>query len=226
MKATAPHPESAREVQAVLEAERAGTPFLLYRDAARALVVLPLPESSERLTVGRRSKSDVPLPWDDAVSRGHAVMERIGRDWALVDDGISRNGTYVNGERLRGRRRLDDRDALRFGSTLAVFRCPPQASSAAVTRPDDAALTLEQLTAMQRKVLVALCRPYRDGGVFITPATNQEIARELVLSVEAVKTHMRGIFHRFDVEDLPQNRKRARVVELAFRWGLVTGRDS
>jgi FHA domain len=225
MEATAPHPESARELQAVLEAERAGTPFLLYRDAGRALVVQPLPEDSQRLTIGRRSQSDVPLPWDDAVSRGHAVMERIGSDWSLVDDGISRNGTYVNGDRLRGRRRLNDRDALRFGSTPAVFRCPPQASSAAVTRPADEAPTPDQLTTMQRKVLVALCRPYRNRGVFTTPATNQEIARELVLSVEAVKTHMRGIFHRLDVDDLPQNRKRARVVELAFQWGLVTERD-
>ena len=36
-----------------------------------------------------------------------------------MDDGLSRNGTFVNGERLSGRRRLTDGDTLRFGGTTA-----------------------------------------------------------------------------------------------------------
>jgi predicted ArsR family transcriptional regulator len=59
----------------------------------------------------------------------------------------------------------------------------------------------------QRRVLVALCRPYKDGGAFATPATNQAIAAELHLSVDAVKTHMRALFEKLGVEDLPQNKK-------------------
>ena len=46
-----------------------------------------------------------------------------------------------------------------------------------------------------------------------------------MLSVEAVKTHLRTLFQRFGVEDLPQNAKRARLVELAFETGVVVPRD-
>ena len=46
------------------------------------------------------------LGWDTEVSRLHAQVEPVGSDWIVVDDGLSRNGTYVNGERVNGRRRL------------------------------------------------------------------------------------------------------------------------
>ena len=44
---------------------------------------------------------------------------------------------------------------------------------------------------------------------------------ELVLSVEAVKTHMRALFDKFEVEDLPHNQKRTRLAELALQAGVV-----
>ncbi len=48
-----------------------------------------------------------------------------------------------------------------------------------------------RMTAAQHAVLVALCRPYADGGSpWSTPATNHEIAEHLSLSVDAVKTHL------------------------------------
>jgi DNA-binding NarL/FixJ family response regulator len=74
-------------------------------------------------------------------------------------------------------------------------------------------------------VLVALCRPFRDGGAFASPASNQQIAEELCVSTEAVKTQIRALFQRLAVEDLPQNRKRVRLVELAFHHGLVAPQD-
>ena len=53
------------------------------------------------------------------------------------------------------------------------------------------------LSETQRRVLVALCRPFRDGSAFATPATNQEIAAEVFLGVDAVKTHLRALFAKF-----------------------------
>ena len=47
----------------------------------------------------------------------------------------------------------------------------------------------------------------------------------MFLSVDAVKTHLRTLFQRFEIGDLPQNQKRARLVECAFQWGLVSERD-
>jgi pSer/pThr/pTyr-binding forkhead associated (FHA) protein len=58
------------------------------------------------VTIGRRATNDIPLPWDGDVSRVHAELACIGGDWIVCDEGMSHNGTFVNGERVRGRRRL------------------------------------------------------------------------------------------------------------------------
>jgi len=39
--------------------------------------------------------------------------------------------------------------------------------------------------------------------------------------VDAVKTHLRVLFHKFGIENLPQNQKRARLAEIALELGLV-----
>ena len=54
----------------------------------------------------------------------HAELERVGESWAVADDGLSRNGSYVNGKRVRGRQRLEEGDELRLGGTRMVFRSP------------------------------------------------------------------------------------------------------
>jgi DNA-binding NarL/FixJ family response regulator len=74
-------------------------------------------------------------------------------------------------------------------------------------------------------VLVALCRPFKESSGYATPATNQQIADELFLSIDAIKTHLRALFAKFGIEDLPQNQKRIRLVELALKSGVVTPRD-
>ena len=43
--------------------------------------------------------------------------------------------------------------------------------------------------------------------------------------MDAVKTHLRTLFHKFHIEDLPQNQKRAKLVERAFALGIVSRRD-
>jgi len=40
----------------------------------------------------------------------------------LADDGLSSNGTFVNGQRIVARRRLTDGDAIRVGATVILFR--------------------------------------------------------------------------------------------------------
>ena len=112
---------SPAAVTARLDAERRGVPFLLYRDGGGTQVVLAL---AGPVTVGRRAERDVALPWDTEVSRLHAQLEPVGSDWIVVDDGLSRNGTFVNGERVTSRRRLLDGDQLRVGSTTIRFRAP------------------------------------------------------------------------------------------------------
>src|SRR3954451_7960024 len=130
-------------------------PFLLYRDGAGGQVVLQLDGERERLTIGRREGSDVALPWDVQVSRLHAELVRMGSEWVLCDDGVSHNGTFVNGERVRGRRRLRGGDAISLGDTVIAF-CAPESASAAPTTPRSAPMPPVVLTASQRRVLAAL----------------------------------------------------------------------
>jgi pSer/pThr/pTyr-binding forkhead associated (FHA) protein len=215
-----PRPVTTAESRAVFHAERDGVPFLVFRDLDGEQQLVRLPPERATLAIGRNSAADVCLAWDDEVSGLHAQLEQVAGEYALVDDGLSRNGSYVNGERVHGRRRLRDDDMLRFGHTVVLFR-NPEAAARDVTRVAEKVLTSAELSAQQRKVLVALCRPFRDGIAFSTPPTNQQIADELFLSVDAVKLHLRALFEKFEVEDLPQNKKRLALVERALQSGLI-----
>jgi pSer/pThr/pTyr-binding forkhead associated (FHA) protein len=220
---TGRHASTPVELKQRLEAERRGTPFLLYRDAAGRQQIVELDENAQRVTIGRRPENDVALPWDAEVSRVHAQLEPVGREWSLIDDGISRNGSYVNGERLDRRHLLRDGDRLCFGETPVLFRAPQQAESMS-TAAVSGGIGDVRLTESERRVLVALCRPLADSA-YATPATNREIAEEVHLSVDAVKAHLRVIFERLGLGDLPQNQKRARLAALALVNGLVKQHD-
>ena len=219
-----PQAATASELKAQIEAEREGLPFLIFRDGDEHHQILVLDDQAERLSIGRRSSADVALTWDEGVSRLHAELRRHGEDWTLVDDGLSMNGSFVNGEPVRGQRRLHDGDALRLGDAVLVFRRPTEAESLG-TAPMADLHRIVSLSETQRKVLIALCRPFKNSTSFVTPATNDEIAGELYLSVDAVKKHMRALFEKFGVEHLPQNEKRARLVERAFAGGLISERE-
>jgi pSer/pThr/pTyr-binding forkhead associated (FHA) protein len=219
-----PRAASAPELKAQIEAERVGRPFLVFRDGQDRQQIVPVEPGAAELWVGRGESADVRLGWDEEVSALHAQISVVRDECTLVDDGLSRNGSYVNEKRVHGRRHLRDGDTLRFGRTAVLYRRPgdgvPEATAIASDVP--AAATV---SPAQRKVLVALCRPYKDGGGFATPSTNQEIGAELHLSVDAVKTHMRALFEKLGVADLPQNQKRVALVERALQSGVVTTRD-
>lgn len=219
----APHARSAVELKRIIEAERAGLPFLLWRDASGTQQIFTLADG-DQVTVGRRSTSDLALTGDREVSRVHALIELIGGDWTVAEDGLSRNGTFVNGQRISQHRRLVDGDVIVIGTTVIEFRAASE-STTAVTSPGAYLQKAQGLTETQRKVLIALCRPYKSASAYATPASNQQISGEVFLGVDAVKHHLRILFQRFEIGDLPQNQKRARLVECAFQWGLVTERD-
>src|SRR4051812_14180597 len=103
-------------------------PVISWRGPDGAEMQLDLSVTPTPVTIGRREDSDLPLPWDSRVSRLHARLDRLGADWTVRDDGLSTNGTWVNGERIRGSRRLLDGDTVRVGGTDLVVR--------AASRPD------------------------------------------------------------------------------------------
>lgn len=211
---------SAAELQRIVAAERAGEPFLIWRDFAGVQQLLAL-DGKSQATVGRRSSNDVVLANDGEVSRTHAVLDLIGGDWTVADDGLSRNGTFLRGARITHRRRLNDGDVLRFGQTVVEYHRPGQSASA-VTAAGSADVLVEQISDAQQRILTALCRPCLRAGEVAIPATNAEIAAELFLGVDAVKKHLRSLYARFALAEFPQNQKRARLAQTAIEQGLVS----
>jgi hypothetical protein len=211
---------SATELQALIHAARTGRPFLFMRDEAGSHQLLML--DSERLVIGRAPGSDLEISWDPRVSGVHAYLELRGSRWVIEDDGLSRNGTYINGDRLHGQRTLRDGDVIGVGDTAIGFRHPePEPVLATVSVPTVEAL---EVSDAQRRVLVALCRPLLGEGL-TGPATNEQIAGELVLSLSAVKGHLRVLFGRFGLDEVPQNQKRLILAERALATSVVRPPD-
>jgi hypothetical protein len=219
-----PRPLTPVELQAVIHAERRAESFLMYRDAEGRLQTVAL---SGEFTVGRNAEAALSIHWDDQVSGLHAELKELGGELTLVDDGLSRNGSYVNGQRVHGRRRLYDGDRLQFGRTVVLVRRPIGGEHSATAVAIHAVpTTAVELSARQREVLTALCRPLLGGDPFAAPASNRQIAEELFLSIPAVKLHLRALFDKFGVGDLPQNEKRLALVGRARASGLVPDRET
>lgn len=77
--------------------------------------------TGERVSVGRLQSCGIRLS-DANVSREHAVFVREGAGWA-IEDLDSRNGTYLNGERVAAER-LRDGDVVSIGASELVFHEP------------------------------------------------------------------------------------------------------
>ena len=204
------HSASPAELRERIEAERGGRPFLVLRDGDGAQRILHLEDDATRISVGRAPGNELSLHWDTEVSRLHAELEQIAGEWTISDDGLSRNGTFVNGSRVYGRKPLHDRDRLCCGETALVFRAPADPDNGASTARAPGKGSGVPLSETQRKILIALCRPVHES-TSATPATNRQIADEVFLSVDAVKAHLRVLFDRFGAGELAQNEKRARL---------------
>ena len=216
------HRATPAELQERNAAERRGRPFLLLRDGDGAQRIVDLGAAPERLVVGRGASSDVALPWDGEVSRVHASLERLGDEWTFVDDGSSRNGSFIDGTRVHGRRRLRDGDLIVVGRTGLVFRSPTGRESLRTATSEQR--VVPKVSGAQLRVLTALCRPYAEGA-FAVPASNRQIADELVIGLETVKSHMSALFEAFGLGDLPQHQKRATLAQRALQLGVVPPPD-
>ena len=85
-----------------------------------AAVSLPFPVSDEPLVLGRSAAgTGIRLP-DDRLSRNHATITLTAGGWEIRDEG-SRNGTFVDGERIEGRVVLaSPPQVIRLADTLLV----------------------------------------------------------------------------------------------------------
>ena len=175
----------------------------------------------DRVTVGADRSNGVWIADDATVSGLHAVLESYGSGWAVRDLG-SRNGTYLNGERVLAERTLHDGDELRLGSTRLVFR--DRAKAGVGRRGRTAALGGEprpEVTRRERDVLVALCRPLASSDPFPQPASIRAIATELVVTEAAIKQHLVHLYDKFGLDRQSETR-RVRLANEVILRGVLT----
>lgn len=134
----------------------------------------------------------------------------------MTDLGSS-NGTWVNGERIWSSRRLRHGDEIRLGQTRLIFRDPVSAVGVRTEVED----VPPSITARERDVLVALCRPLLDRDMFTEPASTRAIAEELVITQAAVKQHLANLYDKFGVAADDSNR-RSRLANEALRRGALS----
>lgn len=210
------------ELEARRAAERIGAPFLIYRDDEGRQHIYSLAERIQSITLGRREEADISIPWDPEMSRLHAELELRAGEWTVCDDGFSQNGTWVNGMRLVGRRRLADGDLLRVGRTIFAYCVPPGPAGLGPTLVPGELSATPRFSEQQQRVLQALCRPLFSDGEGINPATDEEVAEATGIPLEAVASELDHLGRAMGLEDMPHADERAEIALLAMRSGLVS----
>src|SRR5262245_7355855 len=179
-------PEEQEERQAALDR---GVPFLLFRDGDGRQRIFNLEALADSSTVGRRYEADISLPWDPEASRLHAELSYRAGEWTIVDDGWSQNGTWVNGLRLAGRRRLADGDLVKIGRTIMGFH-QPGVNGPGPTMVEGELSATPRLSEQQQRLLRPLCKPLFADGDGFNPASDLEVADATGIAPEVVSQEL------------------------------------
>ncbi|HEY7483377.1 MAG TPA: FHA domain-containing protein [Streptosporangiaceae bacterium] len=185
-------------------------PFIRIEDSGMVLPLRP-----DVTTIGRGRGVDIRLD-DPSVSRLHAEIVRRGPYVYIVDMGLSRNGTRVNGRPI-ARRVLEDGDVVSFGTA----RCRMGGIPREDVDPDVEVrrAVAPELTRREVDVLTSLCRPALSDEAFVAPATAREIAQDLVVTEAAVKQHLLRLYQKFRIPEGPN--RRTRLANEVIAMGLV-----
>lgn len=210
-------PEEIEERRAALER---GEPFLMFRDGDGRQRIVMLAETAAPITVGRRFEADISLPWDPEASRLHAELAYRAGEWTICDDGWSQNGTWVNGLRLAGRRRLADGDLVKIGRTILGFHQPGVEGPGPTMVQGELSAT-PRFSEQQQRILRALCKPLFADGDGFNPSSDLEVSDATGIAVEVVTQELDLLARLFGLEDMPRPERRAEVALLAVRSGLV-----
>lgn len=173
----------------------------LHDGAQRHLLVLDqLPAR-----IGRSPECEVRLPAAPTVSRVHAVITATAQGLQVSDAG-SRNGTFVNGERITAGVPFTVVDRVRVGPYVIAMEGDDQAETVEAGGPDTSRLRVETgLSARELEVLALVA-----GG-----CTDQQVAERLVLSVKTVRSHLDRI------RDKTGCRRRPELARFAFEHGIA-----
>lgn len=159
-----------------------------------------------QIRVGRDRDCELLLPADPTVSRQHAVMRTDGETW-VIEDLASRNGTYVNGERILAPVEVSPTDRVLIGTYVIVVRGDEDMGETvgAVDGDPGRAAAETGLSRREIDVLRLVCAGRSD----------QEIADALVISVKTVHSHLDRI------RDKTGARRRAELQRFGMSHGIA-----
>lgn len=155
------------------------------------------------VVIGRAAECDVSIPGDLSISRRHAALIGTDLGW-VVKDLDSRNGTFVNGLRVKTRSRLKPGDRVLLGSSTGFELVELGPSWSAPTAMTPQATQPVALSAREQEVLRLLCLGLSDA----------EIAERLTVGVRTVHTHLTRI------RDKSGRRRRVELASLGAELGL------
>lgn len=166
-------------------------------------------------TLGRHPSNTVRLV-DREVSKEHATIERMGRDFILRDLGSS-NGTFVNGRRVR-ELKLREGDEIALGSSRLVFRTGEPAPSARTSG----------VTVVAQSASAVLAQMDQQGPQNFRPA--EQIAELTLLQREYEKLRIAYEFHRQVSQQVNQEDLFDQILKVAFDLlaadhGVILKRD-
>lgn len=189
----------------------------IWKPSGRELVTL----SGQRVTIGKASTNEVSLEHDSTVSRLHAVLDNLGFAWSVRDVG-SRNGTYLNGEKISAERVMRSGDELRVGRSRLIFWEAREGDEATADATVSVAPTElpPRLTRRELEVLLVLCRPLVSDDPFPEAISVRRMAQELFVSEAAVKQHLQNLYDKFAIPS--EGERRTRLANEAVRRGAVT----
>jgi pSer/pThr/pTyr-binding forkhead associated (FHA) protein len=189
----------------------------IWRPSGRELITL----SGQRVTVGKASTNLVSLDHDSTVSRLHAVLENLGSSWSVRDVG-SRNGTYLNGEKISAERVMHSGDELRVGKSRLIFWEAREGDEESADATVSVAPTQlpPRLTRRELEVLLVLCRPLVSEDPFPEAVSVRQMAQELFVTEAAVKQHLQNLYDKFAIST--EGERRVRLANEAVRRGAVT----
>jgi biotin operon repressor len=171
-----------------------------------------------RATVGRATENDLVIDGDRAVSRVHAVVERLAAGWCLRDLG-STNGTFLNGQQLFVQAPLGSSDEIRVGRTRIVVgrgRDDEDLDETDVPEPPP------HVTAREYEVLLRLVQPAVSGVGIQELAPPRKIAETLGVTETAVRQHLLSLYRKFGIDVAPGPRMRRLAGEALRRRAIDT----
>lgn len=182
----------ASGAERLLQMAEVRQPYVVLPRTPERLLVARV-ELAARLVVGRSRDADLSLSFDPTVSTVHASLERHLDLLTVEDLGPSTNGTFVNGQRISVRTRLNDRDQVRFGSTEVLVRCPVTATDGrTIALPP--AIDWQRLTPTERRVVATLLDLWPPEARLQRAPTTTQLGAALGLGSETVRSHLKSIY--------------------------------